>query len=108
MGELAKAQLMHDLARFSIAIIVAFLRLQRSQRVEGCTNKAWINNRRLQRDDQTCRGRTRLRTRAPQQPAQIGEIAADFYLEIKTRPTHSVIHEVQVLVNAATDRAAER
>src|SRR5712692_2409152 len=38
---------------------------------------------------------------------QIREVTADCDLEIETHRLHPVVHEVQILVNASTDRAAE-
>ena len=52
MRELAVAQLVHDLARLGIAVVVALLRLPAAQHVERAAGELRIDQDVLQRDDQ--------------------------------------------------------
>ncbi|SAL88517.1 hypothetical protein AWB68_08801 [Caballeronia choica] len=53
VGKLTKAQLVYDLAGFGVAIVVPIVRLTSAQHVQGAKRKGRINQRGLQRGDQT-------------------------------------------------------
>ena len=58
MREFAVAQLVQDLARLGVAIIVALLRLQRAEHVQRAAGELRIDQDILQARRSGCRGRT--------------------------------------------------
>lgn len=52
LREFPAAKLVHDLARFSVAIVVAFRRLQGAKRIQHRSREAGMDERRLQRGDE--------------------------------------------------------
>ena len=53
VGELSVADLVRNFARLRITVVVLDLRLQCTQNVEAATGKVWIDQKVLQRNDQT-------------------------------------------------------
>src|SRR6266540_7429597 len=53
MRKLAQSELMHDLARLGISVAILLRSLERPKYLESAAREVGINNRVLQRDDQT-------------------------------------------------------